>query len=58
MEIHKSLIITSEEAEKRQRESKHHIIIQEGEYALHSVYCPKTGITTVLREAMLPFQIK
>lgn len=51
MKIPKSAIITREEAEKRRRESKHHVIIEEGDHALHSVHDPKTGITTVVGEA-------
>ncbi len=52
MKIPKSSIITREEAEKRRRESKHHTIIEDGNHALHSVHDPKTGITTIVGEAV------
>jgi len=47
-------IITLEEAERRQREAKHHTVVREGEYAAHYVHDPATGITTLVREAKLP----
>ncbi len=52
MEIPKSSIITREEADKRRRESKHHVIVEQGGYAIHSVHDPETGVTTVVGEAV------
>jgi hypothetical protein len=52
MRIPESSIITREEADKRRRESKHHVIAEEGDYALHTVHDPKTGVTTVVGEAV------
>jgi hypothetical protein len=49
MKIPKHAIITREEADRLQRESKHHIIIKEGELALHFVHNPDTGITALIR---------
>lgn len=51
MKIPKKAIITREEADKRRRESKHHVIAEEGDHAIHSVHDPKTGITTVVGAA-------
>jgi hypothetical protein len=54
MEIPKHAIITRQEADKRQREAKHHTIVREGEYVAHYVHDPATGITTLVREAKIP----
>jgi hypothetical protein len=51
MEIPQSSIITREEADKRRRESKHHLISEHEGYALHAVHDPKTGVTTIIGEA-------
>lgn len=54
IEVPKHAIITRDEADKRQRESKHHTIVREGEFALHYVHDPATGITTLVRAAKIP----
>jgi hypothetical protein len=48
-------MITREEAQKRQREAKHHTVVCEGEYAAHYVHDQATGITTLVREAKRGF---
>jgi hypothetical protein len=54
MEIPQHAIISRTEADKRQREAKHHTIVREGEYAAHYVYDPETDVTTLVREATIP----
>ncbi len=47
-------MITREEAQKRQREAKHHTVVCEGKYAAHYVHDQATGITTLVREGKIP----
>ena len=53
LSIPASCLISREEAYRRRREAKHHIVVKEGNVAIHMVFDPVSGVTTVVDHAVL-----
>lgn len=51
MKIPASVTVTAEEAARLRRHSKHHTIVVDGNFAIHCVFVPETGIWTIVDEA-------
>jgi hypothetical protein len=53
MELPNASIISRAEADRCRREAKHHIMVKEGNVAIHAVHDPETGVTTIVDHAEL-----